>query len=377
MFFRSMRHLAPLIQSILTLLVLMIPAATVHGQNFEAVHKRLKKMVKKGELHQEHADAMFQALERMVEGQRRGQNDQDMDRRHRIEFEEMQRRKRDEFNEIASRIERAMSEGVISERDAKQQLAEVEREIFHRQPNNDPGNPELALDIEAQLRAIGERLREAVANGNLTGAEARENVDTWRDRLTEQYRMNRREREHERERDHEREREHERERDHEREQDHEREREHEDERRADQEFARGQLVKFRSAIAELQNELSEIGQGQAEAESRMEVLDQKRDALEKEKIKIESDRAKLENMLDRAQTTGSVKRNGRDVSVDQLSSLVQTKLKQMKAVENSIRANLSLAEVWEKNMATLEWKEKVTADKLREYQVRMSQFRGK
>ncbi len=353
MFFRSMRHLAPLIQSILTLLVLMIPAATVHGQNFEAVHKRLKKMVKKGELHQEHADAMFQALERMVEGQRRGQNDQDMDRRHRIEFEEMQRRKRDEFNEIASRIERAMSEGVISERDAKQQLAEVEREIFHRQPNNDPGNPELALDIEAQLRAIGERLREAVANGNLTGAEARENVDTWRDRLTEQYRMNRRER------------------------DHEREREHEDERRADQEFARGQLVKFRSAIAELQNELSEIGQGQAEAESRMEVLDQKRDALEKEKIKIESDRAKLENMLDRAQTTGSVKQNGRDVSVDQLSSLVQTKLKQMKAVENSIRANLSLAEVWEKNMATLEWKEKVTADKLREYQVRMSQFRGK
>ncbi len=86
---------------------------------------------------------------------------------------------------------------------------------------------------------------------------------------------------------------------------------------------------------------------------RLKSLNEKKANFENDQQKLISDLAKLKQMLSDAESTGSIERNGKEISIEQLKSLADGIVKQIKLLKDQVVKNDVIAAAWAKNLEIL------------------------
>lgn len=128
---------------------------------------------------------------------------------------------------------------------------------------------------------------------------------------------------------------------------------------------------------ELKKASSEVRNKRIEAEVRLKALNAKQSDLEKNKAKIVADLSKLKDMLSEAESSGSVKRGDKEISVEQLKSLADQTARRFRSVKDSLTKNNVITAAWTKNLSVLKKQDDTSADQLKKLENQLDEIRSK
>ena len=161
------KNLRWLLPGVLLCALVVLPPCSVFGQDYDAVGKRLRAAVQAGELTGEQAWAMLDALLRLTDqDERRGDQ-------------------RADIAAVGARIRAAIAAGEITEEQARARLEGMRKMIAEQTGRQDREAERRVITREEYARAEAE-LRQAVAEGRISGEDARARLDGMRKMIAEQ-----------------------------------------------------------------------------------------------------------------------------------------------------------------------------------------------
>jgi bla regulator protein BlaR1 len=146
--------------TIVSLAMCLFPLGVVYSQDLEAIKRRLNAAIEAGELSQDQAEIMIDALRRS---------------RRTADVEAMQRR----LSDIKTDLMAAVEAGEISKEDAEKKLDAVRREMSQRHERGDKA------ERERQLRDIQTDLMAAVEAGEISKEDAEKKLDAVRREMSQ------------------------------------------------------------------------------------------------------------------------------------------------------------------------------------------------
>lgn len=114
-----------------------------------------------------------------------------------------------------------------------------------------------------------------------------------------------------------------------------------------------------------------------EAQVRLKSLTKKKTGYANEKAKLLSDLKKLRGMLAEAESTGSIKRGDKEISIDQLKALADTAAKNLRSVKDHLNETDVIAAAWAKNLDLLKKNDETSAAQLSKLESQLDQIRSK
>ena len=82
-------------------------------------------------------------------------------------------------------------------------------------------------------------------------------------------------------------------------------------------------------------------------------------------------------MLNDAKESGSIERNGKQISVDQLKTLAESAVKEMKALQDHLTKNTVISNAWAKNLKLLASQEETSQKQLKKLDNQLDEIRSK
>ena len=131
------------------------------------------------------------------------------------------------------------------------------------------------------------------------------------------------------------------------------------------------------AYAELVEATAGIRDKRIEAQVRLKSLTEKKAGFESDEAKLISDLGRLRQMLSDAESTGSIERNGKEISIEQLKSLADAIVKQIKLLKDQITKNDVIAAAWAKNLEILKKNDETSKAQLAKLENQLDQIRSK
>jgi hypothetical protein len=131
------------------------------------------------------------------------------------------------------------------------------------------------------------------------------------------------------------------------------------------------------AYANLKEATAGLRDKRIEAQVRVKSLNEKKAVDENVEAKLISDLGKLKQMLTDAESTGSIERNGKEISIEQLKSLADGIVKQIKLLKDKIKNNDVIAAAWAKNLEILKKNDDTSKAQLTQLENQLDQIRSK
>jgi chromosome segregation ATPase len=131
------------------------------------------------------------------------------------------------------------------------------------------------------------------------------------------------------------------------------------------------------AYADLKEATAGLRDKRIESQVRVKSLKEKKAAFENDEAKLISDLGKLKQMLSDAESTGSIERNGKEISIEQLKSLADGIVKQIKLLKDQIVKNDVIAAAWAKNLEILKKNDDTSKAQLAKLENQLDQIRSK
>ena len=131
------------------------------------------------------------------------------------------------------------------------------------------------------------------------------------------------------------------------------------------------------AYADVKKASAGLRDKRIEAQVRLKSLNEKKDVYESDESKLLSDLAKLKGMLSDAEATGSIERNGKEISIEQLKSLADGIVKQIKLLKDKIKNNDVISAAWAKNLEILKKNDDTSKAQLTQLENQLDQIRSK
>lgn len=135
--------------------------------------------------------------------------------------------------------------------------------------------------------------------------------------------------------------------------------------------------KVEMAFADLKESTAGIRDKRIEAQVRLKSLTEKKAGYEQDEKKLISDLGKLKQMLSDAESTGSIERNGKEISIEQLKSLADGTVKQIKLLKDQVTKNDVIAAAWAKNLDILKKNDDTSKAQLAKLESQLDQIRSK
>ncbi|MEL7496307.1 MAG: hypothetical protein AAFN77_01765 [Planctomycetota bacterium] len=132
-----------------------------------------------------------------------------------------------------------------------------------------------------------------------------------------------------------------------------------------------------NAYDDLKSLMAGVREKRIEAEVRVKSMNEKRDAMADKKTKIVKNLSKLQELLKEAEASGSIERNGKEVSVDQLKSMAEGSIREMKLLKDQLTKNNVIATAWAKNLQVLKKQEDTSTTQLKKLESQLDQIRSK
>ena len=170
-------------------LIIALPITVVQAQDFEAVQKRLLKAVKKDELTLEQAAMMMEVLREFAHEQEMEEREWHEEHGDEEEYDEDDEDEEEEaeddrllqrFKRAAMKIEQAVEDGKMSERDAELKIMAMKKELWGSDDEDEGENEWTDKEEEkennpraVEFRRMEERLHRAVENGRITEEDAK------------------------------------------------------------------------------------------------------------------------------------------------------------------------------------------------------------
>jgi len=107
------------------------------------------------------------------------------------------------------------------------------------------------------------------------------------------------------------------------------------------------------ALASIKKDVAGLREKRIEAQVRVKSMQQKKDDLQANREQLVDNLGKLKALLDEAESTGSVTKNGKEVSLEQLKKVADDTVKDLKSVKEQIVNNDVIASAWAKNLEML------------------------
>lgn len=131
------------------------------------------------------------------------------------------------------------------------------------------------------------------------------------------------------------------------------------------------------AYADVKEASAGLRDKRIEAQVRVESLNEKKAVDENVEAKLISDLGKLKQMLTDAESTGSIERNGKEISIEQLKSLADGIVKQIKLLKGKIKNNDVITAAWAKNLEILKKNDDTSKAQLTQLENQLDQIRSK
>ena len=132
-----------------------------------------------------------------------------------------------------------------------------------------------------------------------------------------------------------------------------------------------------NAYNELKTASSGLREKRIEAQVRLKSLNTKKAGLASQKDKLRSDLGKLKEMLSDAESTGSIKRGDKEISIDQLKSLADGTIKKLSMLNDQVTKNDVIAGAWAKNLELLKKNDETSETQLKKLGDQLDQIRSK
>ena len=132
-----------------------------------------------------------------------------------------------------------------------------------------------------------------------------------------------------------------------------------------------------TAYEDLKESTAGLRDKRIEAQVRLKSLNEKKSALENEEKRLLSDLGKLKQMLSDAEESGSIERNGKEISIDQLKSLADGIIKKMKILKDQIAKNEVISAAWAKNLDLLKKNDETSQAQLAKLETQLDEIRSK
>ena len=131
------------------------------------------------------------------------------------------------------------------------------------------------------------------------------------------------------------------------------------------------------AYADVKKASAGLRDNRIEAQVRLKSLTEKKAVYVSDETKLLSDLAKLKQMLSDAESTGSIERNGKEIPIEQLKSLADGIVKQIKLLKDKIKNNDVISAAWAKNLEILKKNDDTSKAQLAQLENQLEQIRSK
>lgn len=131
------------------------------------------------------------------------------------------------------------------------------------------------------------------------------------------------------------------------------------------------------AYADVKKASAGLRDKRIEAQVRLKSLNEKQEVYVSDQKKLMSDLAKLKQMLSDAESTGSIERNGKEISIEQLKSLADGIVKQIKLLKDKTKNNDVISAAWAKNLEILKKNDETSKAQLAQLENQLDQIRSK
>ena len=137
--------------------------------------------------------------------------------------------------------------------------------------------------------------------------------------------------------------------------------------------------KVQNAYDELDEMLEGIHEKRIEAQVRVKNFDGKMTSLEEAKAKLLGDLKTIQPLLKQAEESesGTVDRNGTKLTAEQLKSIAERLISNVKATKDKMAKNKPIAAAWAKNLQVLKKQEDVGTAQLKKLQSQLEQIASK
>jgi len=135
--------------------------------------------------------------------------------------------------------------------------------------------------------------------------------------------------------------------------------------------------KVENAFAELKDASSGIRDKRIEAQVKLTALTEEKAEIETTDGKLKADLNSLKEMLGEAESTGSIKRGDKEISIAQLKSLADSAIKRLKSNKDRITKNEVISAAWAKNLDLLKKNEDTSAAQLKKLGNQLDEIRSK
>jgi len=132
-----------------------------------------------------------------------------------------------------------------------------------------------------------------------------------------------------------------------------------------------------NAYNELKGASSGLREKRIEAQVRLQSLQTKKAGLDSKKEKLMGDLGKLKQMLSDAESTGSIRRGDKEISIEQLKSLADGTIKKLNMLNDQVTKNDVIAGAWAKNLELLKKNDDTSESQLKKLGDQLAQIRSK
>ena len=132
-----------------------------------------------------------------------------------------------------------------------------------------------------------------------------------------------------------------------------------------------------NAFAELKDASAGIRDKRIEAQVRLKALTEKKASMASEQTKLMSDLGKLKQMLTDAESTGSITKGDKEISVAQLKSLADSTMKKLKSLKDRVTKNDVISAAWAKNLDLLKKNDETSAAQLKKLGNQLDEIKSK
>ncbi len=138
-----------------------------------------------------------------------------------------------------------------------------------------------------------------------------------------------------------------------------------------------QQKKVELAYAELETDTAGLREKRIEAKVRLESMQKKKAELQTNREQLVADLGKLKTMLDEAEGSGSITRNGKEVSLEELKSVADATVKNLKNLKDQITKNDVIASAWAKNLEMLQKNDEISQKQLKKLASQLEEIQSK
>lgn len=138
-----------------------------------------------------------------------------------------------------------------------------------------------------------------------------------------------------------------------------------------------QQKKVENAFTELKGATDDLRESRIKAQVQLKSLNRKKEELVARKKELLGDLTKLKTMLGDAQSTGSIKRGDREVTVAELNGHAENTMKKIILLKDKMTSNQVVATQWAKNLDLLKKNESTSDTQLKKLSDQLDQIRSK